>query len=189
VSAGAPTPILAAVYGGRQEELAALLAQRPALTLCEAAAIGDPALVREALRADRAAVGGRSPDGWPALHLAAHFGRGDAVDALLAAGADVRARSDNDLRNTALHAALAGRADLRIVSVLLRRGAELEARDGNGDTPLHVAASGGNLALVNVLLAHGAAVEARAADGRTALAIAEEHEHGYVARRLRGEMP
>jgi ankyrin repeat protein len=186
---GTPTPILAAVYRDRADDLAALLARRPKLTVCEAAAVGDPARLRDALGTDPAGVAGRSPDGWPALHLAAHFGRGEAVDALLAARADVRARSDNAQANTALHAALAGRADLRIVAALLRRGAEPGARAAGGYTPLHVAAFGGNLALINVLLAHGADVEARTDDGKTALAIAEERGHTYVARRLRGEMP
>ena len=74
---GAPTPILTAVYRGRTEEPAALLAQRPALTLFEAAAIGDVEAIGAALRAAAEA----------------------AVDALLAARADVRALSDNDERN------------------------------------------------------------------------------------------
>ena len=186
---GEPTPILTAVYRGRTEELAALLAARPALTVCEAAAVGDPALLREALRADPAGLATRSPDGWPALHLAAHFGRGDAVDVLLAARADVRAWSDNEERNTALHAALAGRGDLRIVSALLARDADVNARAGGGHTPLHIAAFNGLVAFINVLLAHGASAEARADDGRTALAIAQDKGHAQAARRLRGEMP
>jgi ankyrin repeat protein len=184
-----PTPILTAVYRGQTDVLATLLAARPTLTLCEAAAVGDPALLREALRTDPAGIATRSPDGWPALHLAAHFGRGDAVDALLAARADVRAWSDNEERNTALHAALAGRGDLRIVSALLARGADVNARAGGGYTPLHIAAFNGHVALINVLLAHGASAEARADDGRSALAIAQEKGHAQAARRLRGEMP
>jgi ankyrin repeat protein len=186
---GAPTPILTAVYRDQPDELAALLAQRPALTVGEAAAVGDPALVREALRVDVSGVAALSPNGWPALHLAAHFGHGDAVEALLAVGADVRALSDNEQRNTALHAALAGRGTLRIVGALLGRGADVNARAGGGLTPLHVAAFNGRIALIETLLAHGAAAEARTDDGRTALAIAERQGHAEAARRLRGEMP
>jgi ankyrin repeat protein len=103
-----PTPILSAVYRGTSDELATLLPAHPGVTLFEAAALCDAARVRETARAEPASLAGRSPDGWPALHLAAHFGHGDAVDALLAAGADVRALSDNHEANTALHASLAG---------------------------------------------------------------------------------
>ena len=81
--------------------------------------------MREIARAEPASLAGRSPDGWPALHLAAHFGHGDAVDALLAVGADVRALSDNHEANTALHASLAGRKSVRVVSALLARGADV----------------------------------------------------------------
>jgi uncharacterized protein len=185
-----PTPILAAVYRRQPHELTAALGGRPAPTVFEAAAMGDAARVRELTAADRVAVDRRSPDGWPPLHLAAHFGHGDAVDALLEARADVRARSENDEANTALHAALAGRADLRIVSRLLASGADVNAADGGGYTPLHSAAfRGGDVAVTNALLAHGAAAEARAHDGRTPLAVAEELGHTQVARRLRGELP
>lgn len=186
---GAPTPILTAVYRGRTEELAALLAQRPALTLFEAAAIGDVEAIWTALGAEPAALAGRSPDGWPALHLAAYFGRAEAVDALVAAGADVRALSDNEERNTALHAALAGRRVPRIVVVLLGRGADVNARAGGGYTPLHIEAFHGDVSFIEVLLGHGADAGARADDGRTALAIAEGKGHAQAARRLRGEMP
>jgi uncharacterized protein len=185
----APTPILAAVYRGKNDELATLLAAQPTLTLFEAAALGDATRVREIARAEPASLTGRSPDGWPALHLAAHFGHGDAVDALLAAGADVRALSDNHEANTALHALLAGRRSVRIVSALLARGADVNARGGGGYTPLHIAAFEGDATLIDTLLAHGAAAEARADDGKTALAIAEERGHAQAARRLRGEMP
>jgi ankyrin repeat protein len=186
---GAPTPILTAVYRGRTEELAALLAHRPTLTLFEAAAIGDVEAIRAALELEPAALAGRSPDGWPALHLAAYFGRAEAVEALLAARADVRALSDNEERNTALHAALAGRRLPRIVVALLGRGSDVNARAGGGYTPLHIEAFHGDVALIELLLGHGADAGARADDGRTALAIAEEQGHAPAARRLRGELP
>jgi uncharacterized protein len=104
------SPVLAAVYRGDRAAVDRLLAQGATLTLCEAAALGDAPRVRALARAEPAALAARSPDGWPALHLAAHFGHGDAVDALLEARADVRAYSDNHAANTALHAALAGSA-------------------------------------------------------------------------------
>lgn len=184
-----PTPILAAVYRGDRAAAAELLAAGAAPTLCEAAALGDAARVRALARAEPAALRDRSPDGWPALHLAAHFGHGDAVDALIEARVDVRARSDNGEANTALHAGLAGRADLRIVSRLLAGGADVNAGAAGGYTPLHIAAFRDDVTLINTLLAHGALADTRTDDGKTALTIAEEQGHAQVARRLRGELP
>jgi ankyrin repeat protein len=184
----APTPLLAAVYRRDPAAIEQLLAAGASPTLYEAAAIGDAARVRALARAEPAAVDRRSPDGWPPLHLAAHFGHGDVVDALLEAGADVRARSDNDEANTALHAVLAGRRELRIVSRLLAAGADVNARAGGGHTPLHIAAFHDDVTVVAALLAHGAAADARDDQGRTPLMIAEEKGQTHVARRLRGEM-
>jgi uncharacterized protein len=184
-----PTPILAAVYRGDRATAERLIADGTVPTLCEAAALGDAGRVRALARVEPASLAARSPDGWPALHLAAHFGHGDAVDALVDARADVRARSDNHEANTALHAGLAGRADLRIVSRLLASGADVNARAAGGYTPLHIAAFRDDVTLINALLAHGAAADARSDDGKTALTIAEEQGHAQAARRLRGELP
>lgn len=184
-----PTPLLLAVYRGKPDEIAAALGGRPAPTVFEAAALGDAVRVRALAAAERAAVAQRSPDGWPPLHLAAHFGHGDAVDALLEARADVHARSTNGEANTALHAALAGRAGARIVSRLLARGADVNARAAGNHTALHEAAFRGNLELAQLLLAHGADATLRNDQGHTPLDLAQAHGHATVARRLRGELP
>jgi uncharacterized protein len=184
-----PTPLLAAVYRADRATMERLLAGGATPTLYEAAALGDAARIRTLARTTPAAVAERSPDGWPPLHLAAYFGHGDAVDALLEARADVRAYSTNDEGNTALHAALAGRRDHRIVSRLLASGAEVNARAAGGYTPLHIAAFHDDVGVVETLLAHGAAADAREDQGRTPLAIAEDQGQKQVERRLRGEMP
>jgi ankyrin repeat protein len=186
---GAPSPILTAVYRGDDASLQALLADRPALDVFEAAAVGDAARLREILCADPAAVRGYAPDGWTPLHLAAFFGRADAVDVLLAAGGEVRAVSRNDEGNTPLHAALAGRGVGRISTTLLARGADVRAADAGGHTALHHAAFLDDIGLVNTILAHGADPTLRNRNGDTALAIAEQQGHASVARRLRGEQP
>jgi len=164
--------ILTAMYEGNTDALAALLAARPELDVFEAAAV-------EAV----------SGDGWTALHLAAYFGQGEAVERLLAAGADPRVPSRNRLANTPLHAALAGRANVRIITALLARGADVETPASGGYRPLHLAAARGDVGIIDMLLIRGARVGARAEDGRTPLAIAEERGHTAAARRLRGEMP
>jgi len=183
------SPILMAVYRGERDVLARLLAARPTLTFFEAAAVGDAARLREVLRTDPLAVKAHSGDGWTALHLAGFFGRADAVDALLAAGADVRARSTNSHANTPLHAAAANGGDVRIITALLAHGADANALEPAGYTPLHLVAERGDLALVELLLAHGADAGARTREGRTPLQTAESKGHAVVARRLRGEQP
>jgi ankyrin repeat protein len=210
--AGAPapdgeSPVLLAVYQGARDIVEALLARRPVLTAFEAAAVGDVERLRTVLAAEPALVRAHAHDGWTLLHLAAFFGHGDAVDLLLRAGADVRARSTNALANTALHAALAGRGDVRIAASLLARGAEVDATAGSRWTPLHLAANRGDLTLVEMLLARGADATALTEDGKTPLRIAEARAdarearadargaradgggHAAVARRLRGEEP
>ena len=117
-----------------------------------------------------------------------HFGRGDAVDARLAADADVRARAENSHGNTALHAAIADAAGARVVAALLRHDADVNAEDAGGHRPLHLAAVDGDAETVQTLLAHGAA-DAPTRAGRPALAIAEARGHARIARRLRGERP
>ena len=181
--------ILAALYEGNTDALAALLAARPELDVFEAAAVGDSLRIRELVRHHPSLLQAVSGDGWTALHLAAYFGQGDAVERLLTAGADPRVPSRNRLANTALHAALAGRGNVRIVAALLARGADVEAPASGGYRPLHLAAARGDVSLIDMLLIRGARVGARAEDGRTPLAMAEERGHTAAARRLRGELP
>jgi len=188
-AASGDSPVLLAVSQGASDIVDALLVHRPALNVFEAAAVGDVARLRDAVAAGGAVLATRSHDGWTPLHLAAFFGRADAVDHLLRAGADPRALSSNDHANTPLHAALAGRGTMRIVTALLSRGADVAQREGGGHTALHLAAFRDDVELVQVLLAHGADATARTNDGKTALRIAEEQGHGAVARRLRGEAP
>jgi len=183
------SPILEAVYRRRHDELAALLAENPVLTICEAAAVGDTERVRALARVDRRALAEQSEDGWTALHLASHFGRTDTVAALLAAGAAVHARSANEMCNQPIHAAAAGSAAVAVVTQLLASGADVNAIQTGGFTALHEAAFKGDMALADLLLAHGADTGRRTDTGQTAETIAREHGHEALARRLRGEAP
>ena len=124
-----PSKILEAVYRDRQDDLAALLASRPALTIFEAAAVGDAASVRALAAADRACscdstatTAGRRCTS-PRTSAAC-----DVVMRCSRAGADVHARSATTCettQSTPLHAAMAGRGDLRILTQLLARGAQV----------------------------------------------------------------
>ncbi len=59
--------------------------------------------------------------------------------------------------------------NLAEMQVFLRRGAEINARNAQGWTPLHVAAAGGDPAVVALLLQHGADVQAQSYIGTTPL--------------------
>jgi uncharacterized protein len=138
-----PSKILEAVYRGRQEELTALLAADPTLTIFEAAAVGVAPRVRELVDAGSELLRQRSDDGWTALHLAAHFGRVEVENLLLARGADVDARSDNAMGNCALHAAVA--------ELLLAHGADPAVRTDEGETVEAIATRHGHAELARRL--------------------------------------
>ena len=132
-----------------------------------------------------------------ALMTAAALGKQDVVRVLLAAGADVNARSRYG--STALHRAARASAEelfrlnhlalihqqqesgvvpkvpdpdgssLVTLRVLLESGAEPNVRDSSGRTPLMEAALGGGVDAVELLLARGADPSICDADGTTAL--------------------
>jgi ankyrin repeat protein len=55
------------------------------------------------------------------------------------------------------------------MQALLAQGAEVNARNAHGWTPLHVATAGGDPAVVDLLLQHGADVHAQSHIGTTPL--------------------
>ncbi len=175
--------VLFCVYRRRRAVLGALLARNPPLTLHEAAALGARETVDAALAAAPWALDTLSPDGWTALHLAAHFGHCDVVDALLEAGADANLYARGFERNLPLHAAAAGgRLDcaLRLVPVT----ADIDARQGGGWTALMLAAHEGMAPLVEALLARGADAALINDAGADALALARYGEWADIVDQL-----
>ena len=71
----------------------------------------------------------------------------------------------------------AGANSLRAMDELIRRGADVDARDRWSRTPMVLAASVGNTAAVNLLLDHGALVEVADGAGFTPLLSACEQNH------------
>ena len=59
--------------------------------------------------------------------------------------------------------------DIVQMQALLAQGAEINARNAHGWTPLHVAAAGGDPAVIALLLQHGADVHAQSHIGTTPL--------------------
>ena len=69
--------------------------------------------------------------------------------------------------------------------MLLTAGADVNAVQRDGYTPLHAAAQHGDDELVELFLSAGADPAARIADGSTPADLAEAAGHPDVARRLR----
>ena len=135
--------------------------------------------------------------GWTPLHTSVSFvsfgrfrGTGPAlVGLLLDRGADIEARDDDG--NTPLHLAVAISSsdaellelkdqlggepgdELEVVELLLDRGADIEARGDNRETPLHVAAyRNEEPAMVKLLLDRGAGIHALNGHGKTPCQLA-----------------
>ena len=120
-----------------------------------------------------------SHDGWTPLHLACFFGQPGIAEALIAQGADVRARARNAMQNTPLHAAAAGRSK-DAVRALLEHGADVNARQEGGWTALHAASQNGDVEMVRLLIAGGADVQARADNQQNAMDLALGKGHQAV---------
>ena len=168
----------------RQSEIAQLLLDKgAALDIFAACMAGVQTRVVELLAVDRGLVNAYSHDGWTPLHLAAFFGQPGIAEVLLANGADVHARSTNEMKNTPLHAAVAGR-NVDAVGTLLVHGANVNAQQHGGWTPLHGAAQSGDSELVSLLIAMGADVKARADNQQNALDLALLKGHQAVVTQL-----
>lgn len=131
------------------EEVRKLLAERPELVSLRCSAFGDTALSKAVV-------------GTPRVK--------DAVELLLAKGADPDARSHFGV--TPLHYAAMYNC-VASARLLLAKGAAVNAQMYEGSTPLHMAASKTCLQVIKALLDAGADVNARTRDGKTALDVAK----------------
>ncbi|MGH2486560.1 MAG: ankyrin repeat domain-containing protein [Ktedonobacterales bacterium] len=175
------TPLIVAIYSGARDVVSMLLARGAAANLFESAAMGDTPTIHAMLTANPALVNSYSYDGWTALHLAAHFGQTATARALVEQGADIALRSRNPLDNLPLHAAVAGGDHAELVRLLLEHGANPNATQHGGYTPLHETAQNGFLVATRLLLAAGADPNVRTNEGRSARELAEEQGHTEIS--------
>ena len=175
--------ILHALYQGRREIAGILCEAGPPLNLFEAAAVGDLDRVRTLTQADPNLVHAVSPDGFTPLHLAVFFGQAPVARELVARGAPLDKVSDNAMRVTPLHSAVAGQ-DQEAITTLVEAGAEVNVRQRHGWTPLHSLAQQGDARMTDLLLARGAQPDARNDDDKTAADLARANGHEELAQRL-----
>ncbi|HWK29627.1 MAG TPA: ankyrin repeat domain-containing protein [Solirubrobacter sp.] len=141
--------LLLAVYHRRPDARDALLAAGAPVGPLEAAALGDVTAL------GTAELDVRGGDGFTPLHLAAFFGGGAAVRALLARGCDPDGDADNALGVHPLHSAAAA-GDRDAVQALLEAGADPNVRQPSGHTPLDAAVRLGDAELEALLRRYGA---------------------------------
>ena len=175
--------VLAALYNRNPAEAQALADRAERLTIWEAAALGRNETVAALLDRDPDLVNAYAADGSTPLALAAFFNAPKTARLLLDRGAEIGAVARNFMKVQALHAAVASR-NYETVALLVERGADVNARQQVGYTPLMGAASAGREDIADLLLRHGADPSLVSEDRKTAATIASEHGHATLAEKL-----
>lgn len=177
--------LLWSVYSGqplvRDFLLAQLATHGTLLDIFEAASVGDVLRLEDISSVDPGTVNTLSGDGWTPLHLAAAFGTPQAVDMLLQHNAPVDAISRNPQRNQPLHAALAIGRNTETVRLLLAHGADPNATQAGGFTPLFSAATANRRDLAEMLIDCGGHPHHRGDMDKTAADFARERGHTSLA--------
>ena len=126
--------------------------------LADAAERGDRQAIAS-LITQKADVNGTQGEGTTALHWAAQRDDVEAAKMLLAAGANVKAATENGAITPLFMACTNGNAVM--IEALVKAGADVNGPKANGTTPLMIAAASGSVPAVKTLLSLGAKIDAK----------------------------
>ncbi len=135
--------------------------------LHEAARLGRTVLLKMLLK-QKVSLDPKDSRGRTPLELAVLNGRTKTAAVLIKAGARF------DPSRLLLMSARAGLTDRDVVRFLRQRGADMDARDSEGNTPLLIAAAQGNHRLIHHLVEYGADVNIRNSAGKSALDLVRQ---------------
>lgn len=120
----------------------------------------------------------RSAHGDTALHISATEGNWIAFDLLVAGGADINAWDSKG--ESLLHKQARKGSTVSVAAHLLEKGANIEACNSQGYTPLQCAALTGNKLMFLFLMNHGANIDVHTAKGETLLHITPPSNQDYL---------
>ena len=193
------SPLYYAALCGFQNLVEKLIAKYPQhvnshggwyLTPLVAALAGKQFQTAELLRYSGADPDIQCHDGFTPLHSATCFRDVEMVQELLDLRADFNIR--DNYGKTILESACSGLSScdkvpnypqslVNIARLLLDRGADINARNGRGGTPLHSAT---RIEVIRVLLERGANVNGKDKQGRTPFKLAKERGHNEIMKLL-----
>lgn len=162
-----------AAYCRNMEAVRILREHKSHISVFEAVTLGESKTVEQLLNEKPERINHYSVDGFTLLGLAAFFGHLELAQGLLDKGADPNKAANNAFRVTPLHSACA-MANLKMVELLLQKGADVNAKQMQEVTPMHSTAHNGQTALVQLLADNGADLNATMENGQTPLVMAEE---------------
>lgn len=112
--------------------------------------------------------------GWTALHYTVSDGNLHSSEVLIQNGADVNSKSAETQQTPVYVAINRLKNPIKILALLIEKGADINAQDRRGNTPLIDAIRTGNINVVKFLLFHKARLDIVNNQGKTALQIAQE---------------
>jgi uncharacterized protein len=175
--------LLLSVYYGNDELTQFIADRKKEWSIFEAAACGLIDVVKQILLRDPKLIDAYATDGFTPLGLASFFKHEALAEFLLKAGANPSLPSNNAFKVAPLHSAAAAR-NVKIATLLIEHGANVNATQQEGIMPLHSAAHNGDVAMAELLLKNGAQKYAKTEKGKTPYDYAAEINHEALIKLL-----